>query len=85
MQATLDSPLILDPLQAATLRIINTVIDHGSRTVSITFELVDDTDKLLQRRTIVADGATVQTWIANQEATIYGRLLTKLGVTGTVA
>lgn len=85
MQATLDSPLTLDPLQAVTLKIVNTVIDHGARQVSITFELVDDTGKLLQRRTIVADGAQVQTWINNQEATIYSRLLAKLNVTGTVA
>ena len=83
-QATLDAPLTLDPQQAITLVIRGANIDFDARVVTIHFDMVSAGGAILARRTITADGATVQTWITNQEATIYGRLLAKLGVTGTI-
>jgi hypothetical protein len=85
MQATLDAPLTLDPQQAARLVIRGALVDCDARVVIIHFDMVDGDGKILERRTITADGAQVQTWISNQESVIYGRLLAKLGVTGTVA
>lgn len=84
-EATLSAPLTLDPQQAAKLVIRNVLVEFGARTLQVEYDLVDGTGKLLQRRTVTADGAAVQTWIGNQEATLYARLLAKLGVTGTVA
>jgi hypothetical protein len=47
--------------------------------------LVDANGKIVDRRRLTATGAQVRAWIDNQEATIYGRLLAALGVTGTIA
>lgn len=83
-EATLDAPLTLDPQQATKLVIRGANVDFDGRVVVINFDMVAANGTILQRRSIVADGAQVQTWITNQEATIYGRLLAKLGVTGTI-
>ncbi len=84
-QVTLDAPLVLNPQQATTLRIEHTHIEHAARVVRIDFVLVASDGAILERRTLTATGTQVSNWITAQEATIYGRLLAALGVTGTVA
>lgn len=81
---SLDSPLVLNPQQAATLRLERTTIEHDAKVVQIQVALVAANGTILERRTVQAGGAAVQTWIANQEATILGRLLATMGVTGTI-
>ena len=83
-EATLDAPLDLDPRTAAKLRIRSFQADCDGRVVTIIYDLVDSDGKVVDRRQRVATGSQVQTWITNQEATIYTRLLAELGVTGTV-
>lgn len=83
--ATLSAPLTLDPTTATKLVLRSAVLEFGSDVVHITFDMYDAAGKLIVRRTIVADGNQVRTWVQNQEATIYARLLAKLGVAGTVA
>jgi hypothetical protein len=83
-QVTLDAPLTLDPKQATKLVLRRADIDFTARTVEIDYVLVDATGKTIDRKRITASGAQVQTWINNQETTIYGRLLAALGVTGTI-
>lgn len=84
-EATLDAPLTLDPKQATKLVVRHADIDFAARTVDIDYFLVDATGKVIDRKRITASGAAVQTWITNQETTIYNRLLASLGVTGTIA
>jgi GTP cyclohydrolase III len=84
-QATLNAPLILDPQVATKLIIRNAMIDFEGRVLVIHFDLVDADGKMLARRSVVADGSAVQTWISNQESIVYTRLLAKLGLTGSVA
>ena len=85
MQATLDTPLTLDPKQATKLVVRSAVIEFDSRAVQIDYEMIDASGKTVDRRRITATGAAVQTWITNQENTIYTRLLASLGITGTIA
>lgn len=84
-QATLDAPLTLDPQQAARIKIRTAEMDLTNRVLILVYDLYDGDGKHLGRRSLVADGAQVQTYLTNQEATLYARLLAKLGVTGTVA
>ena len=84
-QITLDVPLTLNPQQAARLVIRGALVDFDGRVVTINFDLVAANGSVLERRSITATGAAVQTWINNQETTIYQRLLAALGVTGTIA
>jgi hypothetical protein len=84
-QATLDAPLTLDPTQAVKLKIMSFNTECDARVVTIRFAMLDASGKVVSERTVQADGAQVQTWITNQETTIYNRLLAKLGVTGTIA
>jgi hypothetical protein len=84
MKATLDTPLTLDPQQAVDVDIVSTQIDHKARVLIVTFDLLDSNGNAIARRTATAGGAQVQTWIGNQETTIYQRLLAKLGLTGTI-
>jgi hypothetical protein len=83
-QVTLDAPLTLDPKQATKLVLRHAVLEFGPDVVQIAFDLVDATGKVIDRRSITADGAAVATWVNNQEATICARLMAKLGVTGVV-
>lgn len=83
-RVTLDEPLTLDPQQATRLEIRSAQIDFDARVVIIQVDLVGANGRTLARREVTADGAQVQTWINNQESTIYQRLLAKLGVTGTI-
>jgi hypothetical protein len=84
-EVTLDAPLTLDPKQATRLVIRYWHVEPDAGVVQVGYDLFDASGKLLERRAITADGAQVQTWIANNTNTIYTRLLAKLGVTGTVA
>ena len=84
-QANLNSPLVLNPAQAVTLRLERTTIDHNARVVHIHVSLLSSEGALLESRTIQADGAQIQTWITNQENLILTRLLARLGVTGTIS
>lgn len=85
MNATLDAPLTLDPQQAITLKLRQTMVDHTERVVILYFDLIDGGGNVVAQRRLTADGAQVQAWITAQETTIYQRLLSKLGVTGTIA
>lgn len=80
----LSAPLPLDPREAADIDIIYWHVEPKSGVVEICFDLLDATGKAVDRRRVVADGAQIQTWIANNTNTIYQRLAAKLGVTGTV-
>ncbi len=84
-KATLDAPLTLDPQQATTLTIVAATLEFGSKQMQIHYELRAANGGLLEKRTITADGVAVQTYVGNQEAILYTRLLAKLGVSGTVA
>jgi hypothetical protein len=83
-EATLTSPLTLDPQQAVKLRFADATIDFVTRTVFARYELVDNAGAVIAQRTMKLTGAQVQTWITNQENTLYTRLLAQLGVTGTI-
>jgi hypothetical protein len=85
MEATLSAPLTLNPAQATKLIVRFAVLEFGADVVQITYDLVNAAGKVIHRETITADGAAVKTWVQNQEAVIYARLMAKLGVTGTVA
>lgn len=84
-EATLSAPLTLDPQQATKLRVVNTFVNHRQRTVRIEYEMVAANGTVVSTRTVSRGGAAVDTWITNQESTIYAQLLAQLGVTGTVA
>lgn len=84
-EATLDSPLTLDPQTCAKLRLVHSTVDHVQRVVIARYDLVDSNGVVLQQRTVRLTGAAVNTWITNNENTLYTRLLAQLGVTGTVA
>lgn len=84
-QATLDAPLTLDPTQAFTLRLRRFVGECDARVVQITVVMLDAQGKIVGERTIQADGVAVRNWLTNQETTILNALLSKLGITGTVA
>jgi hypothetical protein len=84
-QATLTSPLTLDPQTAAKLVIKRATLDFQDRTVVIHYDMLDSNGRVIERRSTIASGAQVQTYITNQESTIYTRLLAQLNVTGTVA
>lgn len=83
-EAVLDAPLTLNPQTATRLVLRSYVVEVGAGVIQIAFDLVDASGKVLESRRIVADGPAVQTYIANQSATIVARLLAKLGLTGTV-
>lgn len=83
-EATLDSPLTLDPQQATKLVIRGVQIDLDGRDMTIHFDLVGAGNVILARRSVVATGSQVQTYISNQETNYYTRLLAKLGITGTI-
>lgn len=85
MQATLDLPLSLDPRQAAKLVVRSIQVDFLGRTVAIEYDLIDSGGNVLDRSRKITSSGAVQTWITNQENTIYSALLAKLGVAGVVA
>jgi len=82
---TLDQPLTLNPLQAAKLELIEARVDYVNRQVHALFHLTDANGAILEVRTATLAGAAVETWMANQEATLYQRLTLKLGVSGSLA
>jgi hypothetical protein len=84
MECTFDVPLSLDSRQAAKVVIRSANLDLVARELLINITLYDDGGNVLEHRQIIASGAAVQTYLSNQEATIYTRLLAKLGVTGNV-
>lgn len=84
-QATLTNPLTLNPQQATRLVIREARVDFDAREVLLRIDYVSAQNVVLETRTVVVDGAQVQTWINNQENTLYTRLLAKLGVTGNIA
>jgi hypothetical protein len=83
--ATLDAPLSLSTLQATKLVIRSAHFEFGAGAVQIRFDMVDASGAVVDQRNITVQGGVVATYVANQEATIYSRLLAFLGVTGTVA
>lgn len=85
MQATLTSPLTLNPTQATALVIESFSVEPDAGVITVRFKLVDAGGNIVDRRIVTSNAPNVQTWIANQTATIYNALLSKLGVTGTVA
>ena len=85
MQATLTSPMTLDPQTATKLVIRRAVLDFDNRSLVIHVDMVDADGRVIQQRAVVAEGSQVQTYVGNQESSIYTRLLAKLNVTGTVA
>ena len=85
MQATLSAPLTLNPAQATALIIERFAAEPDAGVLTVTFRLVDASGNMLDRRTITANTPAVQIWITNQTTTIYSALLTRLGLTGTVA
>jgi uncharacterized lipoprotein YmbA len=84
-EATLDSPHTLDPRQAVKLRVRAMQVDHVARVVGVTIDYVDAGGVVIHTVQRQLSGAQVQTWIANQEATILSRFLAAEGLTGTVA
>ncbi|MEJ7812899.1 MAG: hypothetical protein WKG32_20965 [Gemmatimonadaceae bacterium] len=82
--AALNAPLTLDPKQATTLVLRSAVVEFEAGVIQLRYELVDAAGKVLETRTVTADGAAVQTWIATQRAPLYQRLLAKLGVAGVI-
>lgn len=85
MKATLSAPLTLNPQQATELVVTRALLNFESRTVAIDFELRDVGGAVVSRRSIEVSTNAVKNWLTNQETTIYNALLTKLGITGTVA
>lgn len=85
MECTFDAPLSLDARQAAKVVIRSATLDLVARELLVNITLYDGSGNVLEHRQIIATGGAVQTYLSNQEATIYARLLAKLGVTGTVA
>lgn len=83
-EATLSQPLTLNPTQATKLVLVSATPEFAAGVMHITFDMFAANGTLIERRTITADGAAVKTWVANAEATIYTRLLAKLGVNGVV-
>ncbi len=83
--ATLDAPLPLSTLQATKLVLRSTLLEFDAGAVQIRFDLVDATGAVVEQRAITVQTPVVATYVANQQATIYARLLAFLGVTGTVA
>lgn len=84
MFATLDAALVLNPIQATKIHLINTTIDHISNKIHVHFELINTNGATVERRVITVDGTAVQNWISNQEITIMNRLMLKMGVTGSI-
>lgn len=84
MQATLSAPLTLDPTQATVLVVDSFQADPQAGMLTVVYRLVDSSGNTVARRTATSNASSVQTWIANNTATIYNALLSKLGVTGTV-
>lgn len=85
MQATLSAPLTLNPQQAAVLVLRSTTIDHPGKQVIVRFALIGAGGAVLDTREVVISDAATVTWLTAQESTILNALLTKMGVTGTVA
>ncbi len=83
-EATLTVPLPVNPQTATKLVLRTATIDFQTKTVGLAFDLVDATGVSLDRRVVHAGGAQVQAWITNQESTLVNRLLTQLGLSGTV-
>lgn len=84
-EATLSSPLTINPAQAVKLRVRATRVDHVARVVGVTVEYVDAGGNVVHRETDQLSGPQVETWISNQEATLLNRWLARKGLTGTVA
>lgn len=84
-EATLDAPLTLDSKQATKLRFVDATIDFVGRSVVAKYDMVGTNGAVMAQRYLRITGPQVQTWITNQETTLYTRLLVQLGVTGTVA
>lgn len=84
-QATLSSPLTLDPRQAVTLRVRGFKVDDVERAVMVLIDYVDSGGTVIRTDTQKLTGAQVDTWISNQESTLLTRYLAAKGLTGTVA
>lgn len=84
-EATLSSPLTLDPRQAVKLRVRSMTVDHVARVVGVTIDYVDSGGVVVLTVQRQLTGVQVDTWIGNQEATILNRYLATVGLTGTVA
>lgn len=81
----LDNVLTVDPQNIKELRHVMTEIDPVKKEIRVTVDIIALSGRPMGQRTFHADGPAVETYIANQEGTILGRILTKLGVTGTIS
>lgn len=79
-----DTPVAVNPQQAAGLVITSATIVFGNKSIHVHYNMVDADGVIIAQKTRLLDSPQVQTWIGNQEETIYTRLLAKEGLTGTV-
>lgn len=84
-QATLTSPLTLDPREAVKLKVRVTKVDHTARVVGVTIDYLDASNAVIKTVQRQLSGAQVETWIGNQESTILSRFMAAEGLTGTIA
>lgn len=84
-EATLTSPLTLDPRQAIKLRVRMFKAEDAAGTVNVVIDYVDSGGIVVKTDSDQLTGAPIATWISNQESTILTRYLAKKGLAGTVA
>jgi hypothetical protein len=76
----------LDPTQATAFKLLSVRLDYQStpHQMILLFEYRDAGGNVVNTRDVVANDAAVQTYLTNQEANILARLMSRIGVTGTV-
>jgi exonuclease III len=87
MKATLNSPMVLNPTSATRITLCNAMLDFQRRLIRVEVDLLDDDDKMKERRVIEVsadDVPVVGTYLDNQQSTLLTRVMAKLGVTGNI-
>lgn len=79
---TLSAPLVVNPQEAADIKIHHTFLDFDRNAVTVRYSLLDAQGQSLSTRTVEITG--VATYLSNQETNAYNYLKSKLGVSGTV-
>jgi hypothetical protein len=82
--ATLDVPLTVNPLAATKLVIRSIMLEPAATALTVRYDMVDATGKIVDSRTITSTAPAVQAYVLAQETAIYAKLLAFLGVTATV-
>jgi hypothetical protein len=84
-QALLSAPLPVNPEQATRIVLRSSLLEHGANAMLVTFDLVNASGAVVESRALTLSGAAITTWFATNEPILVQRLLTRLGLSGTIS